>query len=220
MSTGGKRFWLALLVLALPGCALTDVNIKPPDSGLKIPIPGGNQRQLIVIAPFADARQITDRCGVQKGGYGNETARGICQGSPPQWLAEFLARELRASGFTVLSAEDGRESALKIEGTLLKFFVEPVVGFWSTTVESDLQVKLVATSRTGLRAQRTFFAKGELTSVIWTQGIFNDSLADGVRQLLTKMVEAILELMKQYPQLGFERDPHPALLGWQAGAER
>ena len=213
MTIRGKRFWLALLALALSGCALTDVNIKPPDSGLKTPIPGGNQRQVIVIIPFVDARQIKDRCGVQKGGFGNETAIGICQGIPAQWIAEFLARELRASGFSVVSAEEARDSALKLEGTLLKIFAEPVVGAWTTTVESDLQVNLVATSRTGLRAERMFFVKGELTSVIWPQGIFNDSIEDGVRQLLKRMVEAILELTNQYPQLGFHRDGHLLALG-------
>ncbi len=30
---------------------------------------------------------------------------------------------------------------------------------WTTTVETDLNVKLVATSRTGLRAERTFFVR-------------------------------------------------------------
>ena len=221
MTTRARWFPLAFLALALPGCALVDVNVKPPDSGLKTPIPGGNQRQVIVVVPFTDARQITDRCGVQKGGSGNETARGVCQGNPAQWNAEFLARELKASGFTVLPAEDGaRESALKIEGTLLKIFVEPVVGFWAATIESDLQVKLVATSRTGLLAERTFFTKGEVTSVIWPQGLFNDSLEDGVRQLLAKMIEAILEMTKQYPQLGFERDRGPPVAGWHGGTWR
>jgi len=215
--TRKRWLWIALLVLVLPGCALVDVNIKAPDSGLKTPIPGGNQRQVIVIVPFADGRPKPDSCGIQKGGYGNETARGICQGNPATWLAEFLARELKTSGFTVLSAEDGKESALKIEGTLLKLFVEPVVGFWTTTIESDLQVKLVATSRIGLRAQRTFFVKGELTSIIWPQGMFNDSLEDGVHRLLRNMVQAILELMKQYPQLGFGRDGGRTRPGGQVG---
>jgi hypothetical protein len=81
-------------------------------------------------------------------------------------------------------------------------------------------VRLVATSRTGLRAERTFFVKGELTSVIWPQGVFNDSLESGTRELLTKMVEAILDLMKRYPQLGFEgRRPAPAL-AWRMEAGR
>jgi hypothetical protein len=66
-----------------------------------------------------------------------------------------------------------------------------------------------------LRAERTFFVKGELTSVIWTQGIFNDSLEDGTRALLAKMVEAILDLMTQYPELG-SRHHLPALVARRA----
>lgn len=215
MATRGGWLGLAVLLAMLSGCALEDVRLKPPTSGLKTPIPGGNQRQVIVAVPFADARQITNRCGMQKGGYGNETANALCQGEPAQWIAAFLASELKASGFSVLPAEEGaRDSALKVEGVLLKIFAEPVVGFWSTTVETDLNVKLVATSRTGLRAERTFFVKGELTSVIWTQGIFNDSLEDGTRALLARMVEAILDLMKQYPELGFKHQ-HLAVVAWQ-----
>ena len=106
-----------------------------------------------------------------------------------------------------------------MEGVLLQLFVEPVVGFWSTTVESDFKVKLVVTSKTGLQAERTFFSKGELTSVIWPQGIFNDSVRRGTRDLLTKMVQAILELMNRYPELGAE-DPGPPRVGWTREAAR
>jgi hypothetical protein len=200
---------------------LVDVNVKPPESGLATPIPGGNQRQVIVPVPFQDARQSPSRCGVQKGGYGNETATAVCQGNPAEWIATLLARELRASGFTVLPSEQGaRGTALKIEGVLLKVFAEPVVGFWSTTVETDLTVKLVATSKAGLQAERTFFSKGEKTSVIWPQGIFNDSVEHGSHDLLSKMVEAILELMKRYPELGFERPGSLRLVNWTSEAGR
>ncbi len=206
---------LAVLILVFSGCALVDVNVKPPESGLEAPIPGGNRRQVIVTVPFQDGRQNKSRCGVQKGGFGNETASAVCVGDPAEWIASFLARELEASGFTVLRSEDGaRGSALRIQGVLLQLFVEPIVGFWSTTVESDFQVKLVATSKTGLQAERTFFSKGELTSIIWPQGIFNDSVRRGTRDLLTKMVQAILELMNRYPELGFEHRGNPVVVGW------
>jgi hypothetical protein len=212
---------LAVLILTFTGCALVNVNVKPPESGLETPIPGGNQRQIIVTIPFQDARQSMSRCGVQKGGYGNETADAVCQGNPADWIATLLARELEASGFTVLASEEGaRDSALKIEGILLKIFVEPVVGFWSTTVESDFNVKLVATSKTGVHAERTFFSKGELTSIIWPQGIFNDSVRRGTRDLLSKMVQAILELMKRYPELGFDRRDGRTVVGWRLEAGR
>jgi hypothetical protein len=211
-----RRRWpiLASAVLVLSGCAYSEVHIKPPESGLEKPIAGGNQRQIIVTVPFQDGREIKDRCGVQKGGFGNETVPAVCEQNPAEWLATFLARELTASGFTVLPSEDGaRDTALKIDGVLLKIFVEPVVGFWYTDVESDLNVKLVATSKTGLRAERTFFVKGVLGTIAWPQGIFNDSLRRGTRELLSKMVEAILELMKRYPELGFEHRAAPMLIG-------
>ena len=211
---------LAVLVIA-SGCALVDVNLKAPESGLGKPIPGGNQRQVVVVIPFQDDRQNRTRCGVQKGGYGNETAVAVCQGDPAEWIASFLARELTASGFTVLRSADGaRDTALRIEGVLLQIFAEPVVGFWSTTVETDMRVKLIATSRTGLQAERSFFSKGEVTNVIWPQGIFNDSVSNGTHDLLTKMVQAILELMSRYPELGFERGDGPRLAGWAPEAAR
>jgi hypothetical protein len=212
MVARGQWSAVAVLLVTLSGCALQDVNLKPPESGLKTPIPGGNQRQVIVRTPLADGRQIRNRCGMQKGGYGNETASAVCQGDPAQWIAEFFARELTAAGFVVLPSEEGsRDGALRIEGVLLKIFAEPVVGFWSTTVETDLHVRLVATSKTGLEAERAFFVKGELTSVIWTQGIFNDALENGIRDLLGQMVNAVLDLMKQYPELGFVHR-HPAVV--------
>lgn len=203
-----RRVWLscATLVLMLSGCSTTDVKLLPPPSGLMAPIPGGAQRQVIITVPFADARQITKRCGMQRSGYGDETASAYCEGDPAQWIATLLAAELEASGFTVLSSPEGaRDSALKIEGVLLKLFAEPVIGPWLTAIETDLSVKLVATSRSGLRAERTFFVKGDRESIVWTQGTFNDSLDRGTRELLGKMVEDILELMKRYPQLGFAR---------------
>ena len=111
----------------------------------------------------------------------------------------------------MLRSEDGaKDSALRLEGVLLKIFAEPVVGFWSTTVESDFNVRVVATSKRGLQAERTFFSKGELTSMICPQGIFNESVRRGVGDLLAKMVQAILELMNRYPELGF-LPPHDSM---------
>jgi hypothetical protein len=201
--TSLTRIIVALLGFGLTGCALVDVNLKPPTTGLKTPIPGGNGRQIVLSVPFSDERQTKDRCGVQKGGYGNETAKAVCPQDPSQWMAEMLERELQASGFTVLRTDNGaRDTALKVEGILIRIFAEPIVGFWSTSIETDLGANLVATSKTGLRAERKFFSKSELTVVLWTQGLFNDSAEIAIRDMLGKMVNAILELMSRYPELG------------------
>src|SRR5258705_12680779 len=120
-----QRLWIqsAILILMLSGCAATDVMLTPPASGLKMPIPGGNQRQVVITMPFSDARQIMKRCGLQRSGYGGETATAYCEGDPTHWLAAKLAREVAASGFTVLSTDQSaRDSALNIAGALLKIF--------------------------------------------------------------------------------------------------
>ena len=60
-------FVLGILGMVVSGCALVDVKVKPPESGLEAPIPGGKQRQIIVLVPFQDDRVSKARCGVQKG---------------------------------------------------------------------------------------------------------------------------------------------------------
>jgi hypothetical protein len=103
------RVWLpsVLLALMLSGCATTDVKLKLPPTGLPTAIPGGSQRQIVLTMPFADARQVPTLCGVQKSGYGDETATVYCEDDPAGWIAHVLAAELKKSGFTVLSPEEG-----------------------------------------------------------------------------------------------------------------
>jgi hypothetical protein len=61
---------------------------------------------------------------------------------------------------------------LRLEGKLLQFFVEPKVGFVTFTPEADIHVRLVASSPSGLLAERDFYVKGEETSLIGTENNF------------------------------------------------
>jgi hypothetical protein len=193
-------------------CAFTDIRLTLPTKGLDDTIPGGNGRQIVVVTPFSDEREIRDRCGMQKNGYNMDTADAVCQSDPSAWIADLLADELRASGFTVIDeATEHRPGALRIDGSLLKIFVEPVIGFWSGSLESDLSVKLRATTETGLEAERTFFVKGwKGGQMLSTTRPYLTSLHRATQQLLEEIVGAVLELMDRYPQLG-SRDV-PALV--------
>lgn len=195
---------VAIWATILSGCAFTDVQLDMPISGLEQRITGGNDREVIVSVPFNDTRAHKERCGMQKNGYNMDTANAICSIPPGEWIAQLLADELRASRFKVLApnAPHGR-AALKIEGDVQKLFVEPVIGMWSGSLETDLQVKLTATTETGLRAERTFFAKGIKKGVIAaTRTPFHTSLKRAADELLTEMVEAVFYLMNKYPQIG------------------
>jgi hypothetical protein len=203
------HFLAAVVTAALvsSGCAFTDIPLTLPNTGLETTIPGGHGRQILIIIPFSDDRMIRDRCGMQKNGYNMDTADAICQSDPDTWIASLLAAELLASGFSVLGTDDvPRSSALRIDGSFVKIFVEPVIGAWSGSLEADLSVTLRATSGTGLEAERSFFVKGWKGGVMASTGKpFHTALGRATDQLLEEMVRAIIDLMDEYPQLGWRR---------------
>jgi hypothetical protein len=128
-----------------------------------------------------------------------------------------LSDELRASGFDVLKSEPPSGSnVLKINGELSTFFVEPVIGFWSLTHEADIGAKLIATTDTGLLAERSFFVKGTKKAMVSTMNPLRDAVKRAADQIITDMVEAIFYLMDKYPQISsrnsFPTAAVPALL--------
>jgi hypothetical protein len=195
---------LAILAVVLPGCAFSNVNMVMPAGGLESPVRGGNGREVVVVIPFADERAIRDRCGMQKNSYNMDTADAVCTSDPSAWLANLLAQELRTAGFSVADAGSSHgEDALRVEGSLLKVFVEPVIGFWSGSHEADLQVKLVATSATGLRAERIFFTKARQGGAfISITPLYELTLRKATREILGDMVRSVVALMDRYPELG------------------
>ena len=201
------------------GCAFMNVPLTMPTAhDVPNTIPGGRGREIVVASPFADKRAIQDRCGMQKNGYNMDTADAKCLTDPSEWMAQYLAVELRAFGFSVLPPDAAhRPGAVRIDGTLLKLFVEPVIGWWTGSLETDLSVRLVATSETGLRAERTFFVKGVKKGVaVGTPDSFHESLNLAARSCAAEMVQALIELLDRYPQLGaLQHGSRLAFLVWE-----
>ena len=95
------------------------------------------------------------------------------------------------------------EGALEIQGALLQLFIEPVIGVWSGSMEADLSVRLEASSRSGLSAERTFFVKGwKGGMLVSTPQPYHTSLHRATQAMLDEIVRAIIELMDAYPELG------------------
>ena len=197
------RSLVSVLAFTVAGCAFTDVPLRlPPSVGTGLS--GGDGRVVVVRRPFKDARADTRRCGMQKNGAGSATAKAVCSEDPATWLAELLATELRAAGFTVAESSD-KPSAVQLEGTLAQLFVEPLVLFSTVDLETDVKVTLVATSTTGLVADRTFYVKGVRSSAGATAANFQKSIEIASQQIARDLVAAVLSLMNRYPELGAVR---------------
>lgn len=197
------RFPVLLPALFLSACAFTDVEVGLPDRYEGMQVSGGEGREVVIVVPFTDQRQIKQRCGMKKNGYNMDTADVFCNAPPAARLAELLAQTLRDAGFRVKTqGEADKPSGVLVEGTLLKFFVEPVIGFAMGSMETDIQVHLVATSENGLRAERSFFVKGTKSAMGATASNYQRSVDQAVQQIVQQMAAAIISLINQYPQLG------------------
>lgn len=194
-----RRFLVAVLLVASSGCALTNMKLTPPQGPVGANLSGGRQRVIALAVPFADERPQRDRCGMKKNGYNMDTANVYCAEEPARFLATLLATELQASGFVVVAAVPPSGDAVKLEGHLLQFFVEPKVGFFTFTPEADVHVRLVASSASGLLAERHFYVKGIETSLVGTESNFQLASDSAVRAIVKDMVAAIVSLLDRYP---------------------
>jgi len=195
----------AILAMLLPGCAFNDLHLDMPISGLAKPNTEGNGREVIIAIPFKDLRPHKERCGMKKNAHNQDTADVICDVAPGKWASQLLADELRASHFKVLTPETPhRESALRIDGAIQQFFTEPVMQTRRrpSSLETDIQIRLIATTENGLHAERTFFVKGMIKNITFsTRGAYHTSLKRAADEILAEMVEAIFSLMEEYPQI-------------------
>ncbi|HEX8107666.1 MAG TPA: hypothetical protein VF516_08045 [Kofleriaceae bacterium] len=207
-ATGRRACTLAAVAmvaaLCAPGCAITTMTLEtPPHARVTMATSVGEGREIALVVPFADRRATPQRCGMKKNGYNMDTADILCAEPPNQWLAALLAEELRKAGFRV--AADPRQAgpgALRLEGTLTQFFLEPDVGFFTFSPEADIELRLVASAPSGLVAERRFYCKGRETALSGLEENFRLAADSAVRDMLVRVVAAVAELVRQYPDIG------------------
>ena len=106
----------------------------------------GRGREVIIVAPFDDARRDPTRCGMQKNGYQMDTADVECVDRPGRWLADAFAQQLTSAGYRVLRADAvPGPSTLVVRGEVRQLFLEPIDGFFTRTVEADFSAHLTVT---------------------------------------------------------------------------
>jgi hypothetical protein len=200
---------LAALLLAPAGCAFTDVTVQPPAAGRVVERSNvGRGREVIIAAPFVDARPFQERCGMKKNGMNSDTADVHCGVRAADWVTGALVDGLTSSGFRVLvNPPTTQATTPRIEGQLTQFFVEPKVDFMSYTPEADVAVTLHVTTPSGLIADRVFYFKAGETRFFGTDDTFQDAAEDATKKAVAGMVSAIASLLDRYPQLGAGAPP-------------
>lgn len=194
---------LTALLVAAPGCAFVDAHVeRPHPRQLATHSRRGEGHTLVLLRPFTDQRSERT-CGMKKNGFNVETAQVHCTSDPAKMLATLIAAELSAVGFTVLDDPgDASPSTLVLEGVLWRLFAEPKVDAFNVTVETDILLRLVATTPSGLSAVRTFSVKGEQPGLIVVEADFQRSFDSAVRQMVNSVVGAVANLAETLPADG------------------
>lgn len=195
-------FALFLSVGALTGCAFTNAHVSPSpvsttsaESGLG----RGRGREVIVVGPFEDARDDKHRCGVQKNGFGLQTADIVCDAPVGEWIADDLAARLSRDGFRVLSpdAVPGPTTVI-VRGSVKRLFIEP----HATVVQGDAVVDLVVSAASGFHASKTVEVRVKRPVGITTEDFLQATIDQATRHLAVDMAGAIVGWLEPRPDLG------------------
>lgn len=189
--------WLAAALGG--GCAVTDVTLTQPERFDVAPgSRRGQGREIVVVRSFGDGRGEA-RCGMKKNAYNTDTASVYC-GEPERMLADLVATHLSLAGFKVL--RDRRQagpSTIVLSGTLDKAFLEPKLNFFTVQIETDISLRLWATTAFGLSARRRFYVKGDQATVFAGSEDMQRLFDASVRQLVIAVVGAVARLAEQFP---------------------
>lgn len=196
------------LLAGAEGCAFSRVEVQPTipatsplsrEAQQKSP---GRGREVLVAIPFLDARDGTS-CGTQKNGWSLRTVDAHCTVEAPTWFSEALAAELLRAGFDVIDPKSTPgPSTIVVQGTLSRFYIEPVDHFFTRDVEADLAFDLRVSSGSGLRAERRYYLKGTAVSFASTEGRFQRAADLLTEEAPRRMAKAIVALVDRYPGLG------------------
>jgi uncharacterized lipoprotein YajG len=194
-----------LLAVCGSGCLFTNMTLKSPAHAQVTTATGpvAQGRELLLVVPFADRRPKADLCGYKKNGVNMVTAQIHCSTPPNQLIADLMGQELSAAGFKVVTdAASATSAALRIEAELSQLFVEAESAYFTFIPEADIELRLMASSQSGLKAQRRFYEKAREVSVSGLDHNYQLAFNAAIKQMINRAVAAIFELVRQYPQLG------------------
>jgi uncharacterized lipoprotein YajG len=131
-----------------------------------------------------------DRDGVKKNGYGQDSASIFTEPKPDQIVQQALAAELGRAGFNV-----GKGSPNLVRVEIHQFFLEPEVGIWAGDVYAVVDATISVTLEPS-KMKRRFNGIGRVTTLIWTDGSYQEAFQLALRDFLGKCVPEIVRLFE------------------------
>ena len=196
MTSAGWHLVLgSVLSIMVTACVSMDQTVSLPESEISNEQPAKRSEGALVVPPVADQREIKDHIGLKKTAFGIPTAKIYPDRNVAVWLRESVRAELRAAGFNIVRKEE-TTSASTIELILLKFFVEPVMGWGTETFETDLAVRLRVTPSTGGSTERDYLTRGVAAGRDPSEKNYTPSLEQAAAELIKRLVPDIIALTR------------------------
>jgi len=209
------RLAAGCVLLAITVSCASPLRLEKPSGHVSVGFTGGDGRRIAVVSPFEDNREAP-KCSkgpedldAKKPIYTSLHNRLGCSPSPPEWLAERLAQGLESAGFDVLTPAERmaldpekQRDVITVEGRLDMLEIEVLPQMQIVFAEADLQVEIVVSAASGLRASRRFHIKSQdagLAVGADTQQLVFDETAD---RAVRDISAAILSLLNRYPASG------------------
>ena len=206
MTTGWHLVLSSVLSILVTACVSMDQTVSLPESEISKEQPAKRSEGALVVPPVADQREIKDHIGLKKTAFGIPTAKIYPDRNVAVWLRESVRAELRAAGFNIVR-KDETASASTIELILLKFFVEPVMGWGTETFETDLAVRLRVTPSTGRSTERDYLTRGVAAGRDPSEKNYTPSLEQATAELIKRVVPDILALTRPPSEPGSQAVP-------------
>ena len=178
----------ALALLA--GCATVDSTIAVAHEKPIAAVHLSAAREVSVEAVRTAAATGTDRQGVKKNGFGQDTASIFTEPKPDQIVQQALAAELGRAGFNF---GKGSPDAILVE--IHQFFAEPEVGMFAGDVFAVVDATVSVTRGSG-KVKRRFNGIGKVTTLVWSDGSYRDAYQLALQDFLGKCVPEIVKLFE------------------------
>jgi uncharacterized lipoprotein YajG len=194
MTSGWHLVLGSVLSILVTACVITDQTVRLPESEISNEQPAKRKGALVMPA-VTDQRDIKDHIGVKKTAFGIPTAKIYPDRNVAVWLRESVRAELRAAGFNIVRKGE-TASAATVELILLKFFVEPVMGWGTETFETDLAVRLRVTAAAGRSTERDYLTRGVAAGRDPSEKNYTPSLEQATTELIKRLVPDIIALTR------------------------